>query len=111
MEGGAYQYDFDTGTAVVIPFDCSVNNNGVLDGVMMPARIGNRYRLRNGYYYNRNYKNDSTGKTKEMNIYAQDSWKLTSNFPLSLGLPRRVVGQQGQSHQDPPRAPAQVRLR
>lgn len=86
IEGGAYRYDPTTGDAVVIPNDCSVNGDGVLDGFMMPARVGNRFRLRDGYYYNRNYKNQSTGTTTEYNFYVQDAWKVTNNFTLQLGV-------------------------
>jgi len=86
IEGGPYEYDFDTGTAPQIGTNCSVNGDGVMDGYAMPARIGNRYRLRNGYYYNRNYKNESNGNTEEFNIYAQDSWQIAPNFTLAIGL-------------------------
>lgn len=86
IEGGAMRYDPETGDAVVIPNNCSTLGNGVLDGVMMPARVGNRFRLRDGYYYNRNYKNQSTGTTEEYNLYLQDAWKITDNLTLQLGL-------------------------
>ena len=86
ISGGAYEYDFDTGTAVVVPNNCSTTGGAVLDGLMMPARVGNRFRLRNSYYYNRNYKNRSTGKTSEIHLYIQDSWQIADNFTLQLGL-------------------------
>ncbi len=86
IEGGHYTYDFDTGEAVQIPDNCDSNGDGVNDGWMMPAHVGNRWRLRNGYYYNRNYKNRSDGKTTEMNLYVQDSWSIADNLTLSLGL-------------------------
>jgi hypothetical protein len=95
LEGGPYEYDFETGTYPQIGTNCSVNNDGVLDGYAMPARIGNRYRLRNGYYYNRNYKNDSTGETEEFSVYAQDSWQVASNFTISLGVRAESSTSQG----------------
>jgi hypothetical protein len=51
IEGGPYEYDFETGETPQQGTNCSVNNDGVMDGYAMPARVGNRYRLRNGYYY------------------------------------------------------------
>ena len=95
IEGGPYEYDFFTGTTPQIGTNCSVSNDGVMDGFAMPARIGNRYRLRNGYYYNRNYKNSSTGTTEEFNIYAQDSWQIAPNFTLAIGLRAESSNSQG----------------
>jgi hypothetical protein len=82
----AWAFDHDSGDVVPLDHDCAVSGSGPLNGYMMPARVGNRYRLRNGYYYNRNYKNQSTGETEEMSLYAQDSWRIASNFTISLGV-------------------------
>ncbi len=83
---GAYEYDWRTGETVQIPWNCDTDGDGVMDGVMRPAKVGNRYRLRNGYYYDRNYKNNSVGKTDEYNIYAQDAWKFGDYFTVTIGV-------------------------
>jgi hypothetical protein len=85
-EYGVYIFDPYLGAGVLADYDCDANNDGVMDGLQMPARQGNRWRLRDGYYYNRNYKNVSTGKSDETNIYIQDSWRIGSHFTLMLGL-------------------------
>lgn len=93
IEGGPYEYDFETGTVPQRGTNCTTSSGG--DGYMMPARLGNRYRLRNGYYYNRNYKNESTGTTEEFNVYAQDSWKIAPNFTIALGVRAESSNSQG----------------
>ncbi len=84
--GGVFAYDILTGDAYQLANNCSVNGDGTLDGYQMPARVGNRFRLRDGYYYNRNYKNESTGETDETNLYIQDAWQVTNNFTINAGL-------------------------
>ena len=86
IEGGAEFYDFDSGEYVPLVANCDSNGDGVNDGWQFADRVGNRWRLRNGYYYNRNYKNQSVGETEEFNVYAQDSWRVTDNFTLTFGV-------------------------
>jgi hypothetical protein len=75
-----------TGLPETLQCNCDSNNDGVLDGIIMPARVGNRWRLRRTYYYNRNYKNASNGSTEEFALFLQDSWKLTDHFTVNLGI-------------------------
>jgi hypothetical protein len=92
---GPAGFDHDTGEYYEMAYNCDSNGDGALDGIMMPARVGNRFRLRNSYYYNRNYKNRSTGKTTEYNVYAQDSWALSDNFTVSIGLRAESTNSKG----------------
>jgi len=95
IPGGAYEYDFFTGTYPQVPDNCDANGDGTLDGYSMPARLGNRYRLRGSYFYNRNYKNESTGETTEYNLYIQDNWRIGDFFTLQLGLRAEDMNAQG----------------
>ncbi len=47
---------------------------------------GAYWRLRNGYYYNRNYKNHSEGVTNEFAFYLQDTWNITPWFSVVVGV-------------------------
>ncbi len=86
IEGGALFYDFESGDYVPLAANCDSNGDGVMDGYQFPARVGNRYRVYDDFYYNRNYKNRSVGDTEELNIYAQDSWRVTDNLTLTFGI-------------------------
>ena len=68
------------------PPNCDSDGDGTLDGYQLNALIGNRWRLRNSYYYNRNYKNESKGETTEYAIWLQDAWKLSDSFTINLGV-------------------------
>jgi len=85
-EYGILIFDANVGEGVPAVLDCDISGDGINDGLMMPARVGNRLWLRDGYYYNRNYKNQSTGTSDDMNLYLQDSWRLADNFTLMLGV-------------------------
>jgi outer membrane receptor protein involved in Fe transport len=85
-EYGILIFDADLGEGVPAVLDCDISGDGTNDGLIQPARVGNRYRLRNGYYYNRNYKNQSTGKSEDMNLYAQDSWRIVDNLTVMFGV-------------------------
>ncbi len=65
---------------------CDPGNGDPYGGVQIPDRLGNRLRLRGGYWYNSNYKQDSHGETDESAIYIQDAWKVTDYFTLKLGV-------------------------
>ena len=83
---GAYQFDPATGTYPTITPNCDTNGDGVMDGMMVPNYPGNRYLLYDGYYYNRNYKNNSAGHTTEYSLFLQDAWKITPHLTLNIGL-------------------------
>ena len=86
VEGGALQYDPATGLESVIPNDCDTSGDGILDGVMMPSRLGSSYRLRPGEYDLLSSENRSTGTTTELGLYLQDSWRLADNLTVNIGL-------------------------
>jgi len=65
---------------------CDPGNGDAYGGVEMPDRVGNRLRMRNSYWYNSNYKQNSVGQTDESAIYLQDDWKLTDYMTLKLGV-------------------------
>jgi hypothetical protein len=87
---GALVYDYDVADYLTVVPDCDTDGDGIEDGLSMPARTGNRFRLYDADYYggygNSNYKNRSTGKTTEYNLYFQDAWRIRSNLTLSLGV-------------------------
>lgn len=76
----------NTGLPENLAYDCDSDGDGVLDGIMMPDRAGNRWRLRRWYYYNRNYKNASNGSTEEFALFLQDAWKVTDYLTINLGV-------------------------
>lgn len=83
---GAYMWDWTIGDYVELEPNCDTNGDGINDGYLIGPLPGNRYRLRNWGYYNSNYKNFSTGKTKEWAVFLQDSWKITPYFTLNVGV-------------------------
>jgi len=82
----AWTYETETGLNVPLPHDCDRDGDGMMDGYAMPSRVGNEFRLRDGYYFNRNAKNRSTGETQEYSLYIQDKWQVTDSWILSLGV-------------------------
>ena len=58
-------------------------------GITMPARPGNRWMLQDlaGYfeYYNRNYYNNSVGRTTSYSTYLQAAWKVLPNLTINAG--------------------------
>jgi hypothetical protein len=83
---GALEYSSQTSGLVTIQPDCDSTGDGMDDGLMMPARAGNRFRLADWGYFNSNYKNRSTGETEEASFFVQDNWQVTKSLTLSLGL-------------------------
>ncbi len=65
---------------------CDPGNGNAFGGIQQPARVGNRFLMFNNYYYNRNYKNVSSGETDESAIFLQDAWKVTDYFTLNVGV-------------------------
>ncbi len=94
----AYTFDWRIGDYVYLTPDneeilnsagiyfCDPGNGDPYGGVAMPARRGNRIRMRNWGWYNSNYKQNSHGETDEAAIYLQDSWKLTDYFTVNFGV-------------------------
>ncbi len=86
VAGGAIEVDPATGLERVIPNDCDTSGDGVLDGVVMPARVGSSYRLRDGDYAVRSSENRSTGATTSYSVFAQDSWRARGNLTVNVGI-------------------------
>ena len=95
IEPWAYAYVWQVGDYVDITPEnadvlgvtfCDPGNGDPSGGIIMPGRVGNRNRMRNSYWYNSNYKQNSYGKTDESAIYIQDNWKITDYMTLKLGV-------------------------
>ena len=48
--------------------------------------LGQRYSLRNGFFYLIDYRQNSTGNTEESSAFLQDTLRLGDHFTLNLGL-------------------------
>jgi hypothetical protein len=86
------------------PPNCDSDGDGTLDGYLLNARLGNRWRLRNTYYYNRNYKNESKGESTEYAVFLQDGWKLSDYFTIDIGVRAESAEATGNSSSANPNA-------
>ncbi len=97
IEPWAYTFDWHVGDYIDLTPDneeqlaaigihfCDPGNGDPYGGVAIPARRGNRLRMRGWGWYNSNYKQNSHGETDESAIFIQDAWKVTDYLTLKVG--------------------------
>ncbi|MBN1222305.1 MAG: TonB-dependent receptor [Candidatus Aminicenantes bacterium] len=81
--GAEYRHNY----AYQYIWNCGPGSDPQLEAAGFTAeQPGAFWRLRDGYYYNLQLKQDTEGVSDEFAIYIQDTWDITSWFSLMLGV-------------------------